>query len=71
MKEYIIKNLNYKMRYHDMPGEDTPILFIHGLGCAGSFDYLEVATQQSLLAHRRIDKSSINIYRSNLDDIVK
>ncbi|URZ08078.1 alpha/beta fold hydrolase [Clostridium felsineum] len=53
MKEYIVDNKN-KMRYHDLPGEDTPILFIHGLGCAGSFDYPEVAAQSDLIKHRRI-----------------
>lgn len=42
------------MRYHDFPGEDTPILFIHGLGCAGSFDYPQVAAQKELSGHRRI-----------------
>lgn len=37
-----------------MPGEDTPILFIHSLCCAGSFDYPEVAAQKDLIEHRRI-----------------
>lgn len=54
MKEYIIDNENNKMRYHDLPGKDTPIVFIHGLGCAGSFDYPEVATQTDLIEHRRL-----------------
>lgn len=54
MKEYIIDNKNNKIRYHDFQGGDTPILFIHGLGCAGSFDYPEVAAQSELLNHRRI-----------------
>ncbi|APF23613.1 alpha/beta fold hydrolase [Clostridium butyricum] len=54
MKEYIIDEENNKIRYHDLPGEDTPILFIHGLGCAGSFDYPEVAAQTDLINHRRI-----------------
>lgn len=54
MKEYIIDNENNKIRYHDLPGDDTPIIFIHGLGCAGSFDYPEVASQTSLIKHRRI-----------------
>ncbi len=31
-----------------------PILFIHGLGCAGTFDYPDVATQKPLQNHRRI-----------------
>ncbi len=54
MKEYLINKTGYVMRYHDFPGEDMPILFIHGLGCAGSFDYPEVAAQDSLKNHRRI-----------------
>lgn len=54
MKEYIIDRQNNKIRYHDLPGSDTPILFIHGLGCAGSFDYPEAASQKELINHRRI-----------------
>lgn len=54
MKEYIIRESGYIMRYQDFPGEDMPILFIHGLGCAGSFDYPGVASQDSLKNHRRI-----------------
>lgn len=54
MKEYVVDKLNNKMRYHDFPGEDTPIIFIHGLGCSGSFDYPEVAAQTDLVNHRRI-----------------
>lgn len=52
MEEYHIAKTNYILRYHDLPGEDTPILFIHGLGCAGSFDYPQVATQKALKNHR-------------------
>lgn len=44
MREYKIKGTNYKIRYNDFSGELTPIIFIHGLGCAGSFDYVEVAS---------------------------
>ena len=54
MKEYIIAQNQNIMRYHDFPGKETPILFIHGLGCAGSFDYPEVAAQAELVGHRRI-----------------
>ncbi len=54
MKEYLINKTGYVMRYHDFPGEDMPIFFIHGLGCTGSFDYAEVAAQDSLKNHRRI-----------------
>lgn len=54
MKEFIVDHLNNKIRYHDLPGNDTAIIFIHGLGCSGSFDYPEVAAQSSLINHRRI-----------------
>ena len=54
MQEYTIRNTNYKIRYNDFCGEGLPILFIHGLGCAGSFDYVEIATKKEFLGHRRI-----------------
>jgi len=54
MKEYKIHKTGHIMRYHDLPGEEMPILFIHGLGCAGSFDYPEAAAQDALKNHRRI-----------------
>ena len=54
MKEYFIRKTGSVMRYQDFPGRDMPILFIHGLGCAGSFDYPEVAAQDALKNHRRI-----------------
>ena len=54
MKEYLISGINATLRYHDLPGEDIPILFIHGLGCAGSFDYPQVAAEPPLQSHRRI-----------------
>ena len=44
MKEYKIKGTEYKIRYNDLCGDSIPIVFIHGLGCAGSFDYVEVAS---------------------------
>ncbi|QAT48828.1 alpha/beta hydrolase [Caproiciproducens sp. NJN-50] len=54
MKEYSIGRTGHVLRYHDLPGKEMPILFIHGLGCAGSFDYPEAAVQGSLRNHRRI-----------------
>ncbi|MFX3616536.1 MAG: alpha/beta fold hydrolase [Sporolactobacillus sp.] len=52
MKEYFVKKANCLLRYNDFPGADIPILFIHGLGCAGSFDYPQVASQEALRNHR-------------------
>ena len=54
MKEYQLRNSNIVLRYHDLPGKDVPIIFIHGLGCASSFDYPQIASMSSLGRHRRI-----------------
>ena len=54
MKEFRLTSSNCYIRYHDLPGEEIPIVFIHGLGCASSFDYPEVAAQLELSKHRRI-----------------
>lgn len=27
------------LRWHDFPGDGLPVVFIHGLGCASSYDY--------------------------------
>jgi haloalkane dehalogenase len=54
MKEYLIKNLNSTIRYHDLEGDEKPILFIHGLGCTSSFDYPQAAAMNSLIKHRRV-----------------
>lgn len=53
MKEFKIDN-DAILRYHDLPGDDIPIIFIHGLGCASSFDYPQVASMNCLAKHRRI-----------------
>ena len=42
------------MRFHDLPGEGLPIIFLHGLGCTSSMDYPDVACQPELAGHRAI-----------------
>ena len=54
MKEFRLEQYNATLRYHDLPGEGVPIIFIHGLGCAASFDYPQVASMSGLEQHRRI-----------------
>lgn len=54
MKEYLLEKINSRLRYHDLEGDQIPILFIHGLGCASSFDYPQVATAKELKSHRKI-----------------
>ncbi|MEZ9290488.1 alpha/beta hydrolase [Vibrio lentus] len=54
MKEFKVKGSNAILRYYDLPGSEVPIIFIHGIGCASSFDYPAVASSDWLLPHRRI-----------------
>ncbi|EUJ37235.1 alpha/beta hydrolase fold protein [Brochothrix campestris FSL F6-1037] len=54
MQTYTIREITFKLRYTDLPGTETPIVFIHGLGCTGSFDYPKVAQTPCLSEHRRI-----------------
>ena len=46
MREYTIRNTRFKIRYNDFYGEGLPIIFIHGLGCARSFDEVERASKK-------------------------
>lgn len=54
MKHYYIEKIGARLCYQDLSGDNTPIVFIHGLGCASSFDYPAVATIGKLNNHRRI-----------------
>jgi len=42
------------LRYADLPGSGVPIVFIHGLGCASTLDYAQVATLDGLAQYRRL-----------------
>lgn len=43
-----------RLRYHDLPGEGRPLLFVHGLGCSSSCDYVHVAADPALAGRRKI-----------------
>lgn len=40
------------LRWLDYPGDDLPIVFIHGLGCASTIDYPRVIAGPELAGHR-------------------
>lgn len=42
------------VRWLDLPGYGEPIVFIHGLGCASSYDYPRVAADPALAGRRMI-----------------
>lgn len=54
MFEYYIKYLDAHMRYHDSLKGDKAIIFIHGLGCAGSFDFPQMVLENDLKNYRLI-----------------
>ena len=43
-----------RLRFHDLRGAGVPLLFVHGLGCAGSHDYPAVAADPALADRRRL-----------------
>ena len=54
MKPLFIEPANARLRYHDLAGEGTPCIFIHGLGCAASCDYPQVASDPTLAGRRML-----------------
>lgn len=54
MKEYRLSRGGHAVRYLEFPGEEPPIVFLHGLGCASSFEYPAVAAQPPLRGRRAI-----------------
>ncbi|WP_281080485.1 alpha/beta fold hydrolase [Klebsiella quasivariicola] len=42
------------LRWFDLPGEGLPVVFIHGLGCASSYDYPRVVSDPALGGRRKI-----------------
>ncbi|MCS2148122.1 alpha/beta fold hydrolase [Scandinavium manionii] len=42
------------VRWHDFPGNGIPVVFIHGLGCASSYEYPRIVTEPALRERRTI-----------------
>lgn len=54
MKAISLERPFCRLRYHDLGGEGIPLLFVHGLGCTGSYDYPAVAGNPYLAGRRRL-----------------
>jgi pimeloyl-ACP methyl ester carboxylesterase len=52
MKSFALEHGLGSLRFHDLPGHGTPILFLHGLGCASSCDYPRIASDSAMLGRR-------------------
>jgi len=42
----------FDIRFHDLAGDGTPLVFIHGLGCASSSDFVAAARAPALRGRR-------------------
>lgn len=42
------------VRWHDFPGSGIPVVFIHGIGCASSYEYPRVVTDPAFGGRRAI-----------------
>lgn len=42
MQSFFSQHARCRVRYHDLPGGGVPLLFVHGLGCASSYEYPRV-----------------------------
>jgi len=54
MKAFELRNSVGAVRFHDLPGREPAILFVHGLGCTSSGDFPRVAADPALAARRRL-----------------
>lgn len=54
MKSFAVPDAGGSLRYHDLPGEGSPLVMIHGLGCASSCDYPTVAADPVLRGRRML-----------------
>ena len=52
MKAFWVASASANIMYHDVPGTGSPLIFIHGLGCASSCDYPRVISDASLRGRR-------------------
>ncbi|MFT4116661.1 alpha/beta fold hydrolase [Bradyrhizobium sp.] len=54
MKSFWLAKAKANLLYHDIPGHGSPLVFIHGLGCASSCDYPAVAADPALAGRRML-----------------
>lgn len=54
VKAFWVKTASANILYQDIPGTGTPLVFIHGLGCASSCDYPRVIADTALAGRRAI-----------------
>ena len=54
MNSFYSQQAGCTVRWHDLPGTGDPVVFIHGLGCASSYEYPRVVHDPLFGARRAI-----------------
>lgn len=54
MNSFYSQQAGCTVRWHDLPGSGDPVVFIHGLGCAASYEYPRVVFDPLFGARRAI-----------------
>ncbi|MBY6289526.1 alpha/beta fold hydrolase [Enterobacter bugandensis] len=54
MNSFYSQHAGCTVRWHDLPGSGVPVVFIHGLGCASSYEYPRVVRDPKFDGRRAI-----------------
>jgi pimeloyl-ACP methyl ester carboxylesterase len=54
MHDLYLPELDARLRYHDLPGEETTCVYLHGLGSAFSADFPRIVRDPRLASHRAV-----------------
>ncbi len=54
MQSFTSRHARCRVRYQDLPGSGVPLLFIHGLGCASSYEYPRVFADPAFGSRRSV-----------------
>lgn len=54
MESFFSSTANCLVRWQDLPGSGTPLIFVHGLGCASSYEYPRIVTDPLFNKRRAI-----------------
>jgi pimeloyl-ACP methyl ester carboxylesterase len=54
MESFFSAVANCRVRWLDLPGTGTPLVFVHGIGCASSYEYPRVVADKNFAGRRAI-----------------
>ncbi|TNV17935.1 alpha/beta hydrolase [Buttiauxella sp. B2] len=54
MESFFSVIANCRVRWLDLPGTGIPLVFVHGIGCASSYEYPRVVTDKNFAGRRAI-----------------